>query len=117
MIWQTLAAFNLVCTGTLSTIGEGPIERNPYSVEFRIDPVAEQFCMNSCLEVEAIHTVRVDGITFRFRVNGTSKTRHFYQHETGKYIGEDTRISPDGNLSVLRDATCKIAPFTGLSPF
>ena len=97
-------------------MGDGPIERNSYSVEFRIDTVSGLFCMNSCLETEALHAADHEEVTFRYKVNETSKTRHFYQSDTGQYIGEDTRITPDGNLTTLRYASCEVAPFSGFEP-
>lgn len=114
MIWQTLAAFNLVCTGTISS-GDVTV---PHKFELRVDLKAKRFCRDRCIETSDIVEVTDRRIVFLDFKNSFSREFHWVNRETGVFSGEffmsDNITVPATETTISQNLTCEAQPFTGL---
>jgi hypothetical protein len=110
---QTLAAFNLVCTGTMRT---GPVGLalpeaggEPFAITYRVDLASRQWCSDECAETQAL--ALVTDTEFLLREDHRADGSHVII--VGRQLGlfADTFIT--GNTATLRSGRCEQAPFTG----
>jgi hypothetical protein len=110
---QAVAAFNLVCTGTVRT---GPVGialpeagGTPYTITYRVDLAGNQWCSDNCDTTEPLALVTDGEILLRedHRPDGS------HVIIVGRHLGlfADTAIA--GRTAILRSGTCVQAPFTG----
>lgn len=108
-----LAAFNLICTGTLRT---GPIGLampeaggEPYTITYRVDLASNLWCSDECASLEPIVLVTDTELLLReAHVPSGGRTTI-----VGRLVGLFADTSIDGNIATLRSGRCEQAPFTG----
>lgn len=113
-----VAAFNLVCTGTMERHGYEEDAREPYSMTLRINLDAGRWCEADCASVMDIHGVTPTQITLQDSDEGSDafhmRTLHFIDRVSGAhhmFINSEGRFS---GPSVSRwEGHCEPAPFTG----
>ena len=113
---QIVAAFNLVCTGTIRSgpvglaLPEGAGE--PFSITYRIDLDARRWCSDACDTVEPLAGI----------VEGQILLRDQHEREGSNVItifparGQFTDTLILGDHATLRSGTCRPESFTGF-PF
>ena len=84
-----LGAFNLVCSGTMTTNGTLPSPDRAYSYTYRIDLDAGKWCEEDCKTIYKIAAIQPAQITLDDSettdpVLGRSKMQNFISRETGK---------------------------------
>lgn len=109
---QAIAAFNLICTGT---VREGPIglalpeaAGAPIDVTFRIDMRALRWCADDCAATEPIAGTFGEIVLRDLHDANGSHVIRFIPME-GRFT--DTRI--EGDRATLRSGACRPAPFGG----
>lgn len=110
---QVVAAFNLLCSGTMRT---GPIglalpeqDGEPFTIIYRIDLDARRWCSDSCEEIEALDSVVEGQINLRDRHDPDSSSVVTIIPASGRFA--DTLI--EGETATLRSGTCQPERFTG----
>jgi hypothetical protein len=110
---QVIAAFNLVCSGTMRS---GPVglalpeqDGEPFSITYRIDVDGRRWCSDDCGEVEPLATIAEGQILLRDQhdPDGSNVVTIF------PALGRFTDTSVLGNVATLRSGTCDPEPFTG----
>jgi hypothetical protein len=108
-----VAAFNLVCAGTMRTgpLGLALPEENgaPFEIVYRIDMDARLWCAGDCQTTEMIYGLTDTELILRERNNEAGGHFIHVERATGHFT--DTAIN--GNRAVLRSGMCTVAPFTG----
>lgn len=108
-----IAAFNLICTGTLRT---GPVglalpesAGEPYTVTYRIDLASRTWCEADCAETEPLADVSETELTLResYRPAGS------HVIIVGRLAGIFADTAIEGRIATLRSGRCEQAPFTG----
>jgi hypothetical protein len=113
---QVIAAFNLVCTGTMRSgpVGLALPEQGgePFSITYRIDLDARRWCSDSCDTVETLAGIVEGQIVLRDQhvPEGSSVVTIF--PDRGRFT--DTLIL--GDHAILRSGSCRPERFTGF-PF
>lgn len=110
---QLVAAFNLVCSGTMRS---GPLgqalpetEGEPFSVTYRIDIEGRSWCSGACETTEPLAAVAAGQIILRDQHHPAGSHVVSVTPATGRFT--DTQIQ--GDTATLRSGTCEPAPFTG----
>jgi hypothetical protein len=110
---QILAAFNLVCNGTMRS---GPVglalpeqDGGPYSITYRIDLDARRWCSDACTETEALDSIFEGQIVLRDQHDPEGSSVVTIFPARGRFT--DTLIA--GSTATLRSGTCAPEPFTG----
>src|SRR3954470_12779659 len=110
---QVIAAFNLVCSGTMRS---GPIglalpeqDGEPFTITYRIDIDGRRWCSDDCDDVEQLASIAEGQIFLRDRhhSDGSDVVTIF----PGERRFTDTSIA--GDRATLRSGTCDPEPFTG----
>jgi hypothetical protein len=110
---QTLAAFNLICTGTART---GPIGLampeaggEPFAITYRVDLASRTWCSDECAETESLALVTDTEFLLRedHRPNGS------HVIIVGRQLGLFADTFINGATATLRSGRCEQAPFTG----
>ena len=108
-----IAAFNLICSGTLRS---GPVgvalpeqEGEPFTIVYRIDLDARRWCSDACEAVEPLASIVEGHILLRDRHDPDGSDVVTIIPEWGRFT--DTRI--EGNTATLRSGTCVPQRFTG----
>jgi hypothetical protein len=110
---QAIAAFNLICTGTLRT---GPIGLalpeaggEPYTITYRIDLAGNLWCSDDCASLEPLVLVTDTELLLRESHVPTGGRTTI----VGRQIGLFADTSIDGNTATLRSGRCEQGAFTG----
>jgi len=110
---QTLAAFNLVCTGTVRTgpIGLALPEAGgaPFAITYRVDLASRLWCSDECAETESL--ALVTDTEFLLREDHRATGSHVII--VGRQLGLFADTFIDGTTATLRSGRCEQAPFTG----
>jgi hypothetical protein len=120
----TIAAFNLLCSGTLETISMSGNKSEPFTKELRVDLSKEQWCEGACAAVHKIHSVQPTQITFEKVEKDTPSERSltwvFVNRETGSYHGV-ANSRTYGRLATIIGlkwtGQCERKAFTGFPSF
>jgi hypothetical protein len=111
--FQVIAAFDMICAGTLRT---GPVglalpeeAGQPFSITYRIDVDGGRWCADACTEAETLASVTEGVLVLRERYDADGSSVIMLNPRTGRF--SDTFI--EGSVAVLRSGTCAPAPFTG----
>jgi hypothetical protein len=108
-----IAAFNLICTGTLRT---GPLGLalpeaggEPYTITYRIDLASNRWCSDECASLEPVVLVTDTEILLReSHVPSGGRTTI-----VGRVVGLFADTSIEGNIATLRSGRCEQGQFTG----
>ena len=110
---QAIAAFNMICTGSLRT---GPVGMalpeeggEPFTIEYRIDVDARRWCTDTCDDGEDLASASEGVIVLRERYDEDGSSVIMVNPRSGRF--SDTLI--EGSNATLRSGTCAPAPFTG----
>jgi hypothetical protein len=110
---QIVAAFNLVCSGTMRS---GPVglalpeqDGEPYSITYRIDLDARRWCSDACAAIEPLDSVFEGQIVLRNQHDEAGSSVVTIFPARGRFT--DTLI--EDNIATLRSGTCAPEPFTG----
>lgn len=114
---QTVAAFNLVCTGTYQHVPVAslpmppPAGGTPFTIIYRVDLESRRYCADTCTTTEALASVTDTMITFRLYPLGNEASGDVssVNRETGMY----TSVLIIGSGAIVSQGTCERAPFTG----
>src|SRR5688572_22029831 len=100
-----LAAFNLICTGTLtSNMGV-----RPSATTYRVDLDLRRYCFDDCTETHPIRAVTDREIIFHdAQYPNGNKHRRVVNRESGRMFDHVVL----GKIEMTTDAICKSAPFT-----
>jgi len=111
-----IAAFNLICSGTLRSgpVGLALPERDgePFTITYRIDLDARRWCSDACDAVEPLASIIEGQILLRERHDPAGSNVVTIFPAQRRFT--DTLI--EGNTATLRSGTCAPEPFTGF-PF
>ena len=103
-------AFDLVCTGTISTVEKGRSKnKEPTSVRYRVDLERGRYCLGKCTTTQPIHSVTSTEIVLRFWQDGDAGYITRINREDGSY--SDVMRLGDGRLVDI--GKCERAPFSG----
>jgi hypothetical protein len=112
-IVQAIAAFNLVCSGTVRS---GPIglalpeqDGQPFTITYRIDIDARRWCSDACETVESLAYIAEGQIVLREQHYPSGSSVVTIIPATGRFT--DTLI--EGDRATLRSGTCRVEAFTG----
>lgn len=110
---QAALAFNLACTGTEQA---GPLGLSvpnsaaiPFESSYRIDLELRRWCRDACEATEAVGDILFARILLRDRHAPEGSHVIIFDPATGAL----TDTLNEGNLMVLRHATCRREPFSG----
>lgn len=113
MILKALTAFNLVCTGTMTSEPDTHVTGS--SVTYRVDLRSRQFCFHVCVcrlriaRVTRDELVLLDGPEgdemHQYESVNRSTLRWFSRSIVGPELSSDVRTTEVGR--------CRLAPFTG----
>lgn len=110
---QVIAAFNLICSGTMRT---GPVglalpeqDGEPFTITYRIDLDARRWCSDTCEETEPLASVFEGQILLRDQHEPDGSNVVTIIPAIGRFT--DTMIQ--GNTATLRSGTCRPQTFTG----
>jgi len=110
---QAIAAFNLICTGTLRT---GPIGLampeaggEPFAITYRVDLASRTWCSDACESPEPLALVTDTEIMLREDHRPTGSHIIIVGRQLGLFA--DTFIN--GSIATLRSGRCEQAEFTG----
>jgi hypothetical protein len=110
---QAIAAFNLICTGTMRT---GPLgialpeaAGAPFTITYRIDLASNRWCSDACEEIEPLASIVEGQILLRDRHEPNGSNVLTIIPATGRFT--DTLI--EGSTATLRSGTCEAETFTG----
>ncbi len=110
---QLVAAFNLVCSGTVRSgpLGRALPERDgePFSITYRIDLDGRSWCSGACETTEPLAAVAGGQIVLRERHHPAGSNVIIVTPAEGRFT--DTLI--EGDIATLRSGTCEPAAFTG----
>jgi len=110
---QAIAAFNLICSGTVrtGTLGQALPEQGgePFSITYRIDLEGRSWCSDACETTEPLAAVAGGQIVLRERHHPAGSSVVIFTPAERRFT--DTRI--EGDTATLRSGTCEPAPFTG----
>jgi hypothetical protein len=108
-----IAAFNLICTGTLRT---GPIGLampeaggEPFTITYRVDLASRTWCSDACDSPERLALVTDTEILLREDHGSTQSHVIIVGRQLGLFA--DTFIN--GTTATLRSGRCEQAEFTG----
>ena len=110
---QVIAAFNLICSGTLRS---GPVglalpeqDGEPFTITYRIDLDARRWCSDACAETEALDSVVEGQILLRDQhdADGSNVVTIFPAQR------RFTETLIEGDRATLRSGTCDPVPFSG----
>ena len=108
-----IAAFNLICTGTLRT---GPVGLampegggEPFAITYRVDLASRLWCSDECAQAEPLALVTETEILLRqdHRASGS------HVIIVGRQLGLFADTFIEGATATLRSGHCAQAPFTG----
>jgi hypothetical protein len=106
-ILPVIAAFNLVCSGTMRS---GPVglalpeqDGEPFTVTYRIDLHARRWCSDACEEIEPLALIFEGQILLRERYDPDGSSVVTIIPARGRFT--DTLIQ--GNRATLRSGTCE----------
>lgn len=110
---QTIAAFNLACSGTLRT---GPVglalpdqQSEPITVTYRINADDRRWCSDACETTEPIAAITQGLILLRDRREGSRSHTITITPSNVRFV--DTLI--EGGQATLRSGQCEPRDFTG----
>jgi hypothetical protein len=110
---QLVAAFNLVCSGTVRSgpLGHALPEQDgePFSITYRIDVEGGYWCSDACETTEPVAGIAAGQILLRDRHHPAGSSVVIIIPAEGRFT--DTLI--DGDTATLRSGTCERAAFTG----
>lgn len=108
-----VAAFDLICSGTMRTgpIGLALPEQNgePFTITYRIDLDARLWCTDSCTATEPLAQIVEGQILLRDRHDADGSNVVTIFPAMRRFT--DTAIA--GNTATLRSGACEPAPFSG----
>lgn len=113
------AAFNLVCTGTITTDSlskRGATE--PYKYTYRIDLDKKKFCEESCVAIRDIYEVQPGFLKLSAPENvDTIDEKRFSDSTIDRQSGHQSTLMSSGrraNILIMKwDGECEKIPFTG----
>jgi hypothetical protein len=112
-ILPVIAAFNLICSGTMRT---GPVglalpeqDGEPFTIIYRIDLDARRWCSDACEETEPLASVFEGQILLRDQHEPDGSNVVTIIPAIGRFT--DTMIQ--GSIATLRSGTCRPETFTG----
>ena len=113
---QTVAAFNLVCSGTTGTIDmERPFapmaDPNPVSITYRIDLQEGRWCSNDCTSTKPIYQVTSTQIVLEYSEDAPDHF-HWLERETGRFVNRLTLFP----RMLMTRGECTRSDFTGFPP-
>jgi hypothetical protein len=113
-----LGAFNLLCTGTVTTNGASGLPDRPYSYTYMIDLDAGKWCSGECKAIHKIVSIQPAQITLEDSeesdpVLGISKLKVFVNRETGRHTGIGSSRPRGRPNEIYWDGQCERAPFSG----
>jgi hypothetical protein len=110
---QAIAAFNLVCTGTLRTgpVGLALPEAGgaPFAITYRVDLASNLWCSDDCATPEPLALVTDTELLLREAHRPSGSHIIIVGRQLGLFA--DTFIN--GNTATLRSGRCEQAAFTG----
>lgn len=118
----TLAAFNLICTGTLTSKSVDQEAATPYSIEYRVSLDDGLWCDGDCKVIKQIYEVQPTQLTlmdFRgFGPLGNQWTSVRVNRETGKHNAVESFNQGTPSVSLSKwDGTCERKEFSGFPDF
>ena len=115
-IVATVAAFNLICTGT-TFLGSGTDalkkeNQFAYSETFRVDLHSGRWCSGNCATTSPIYSVDPTKIMLKLEEDKTMGWESFIllNREDGSILD---RTKMGGELMAMSTGNCERAPFTG----
>lgn len=116
------AAFNLVCSGTLSQKSFQTERAEPYSYTYRIDLDAKKFCGDECKAISDIAEVQPGFIRLFPNKNiDTPRLREFSNETINRETGRHSALSTSGfgrNILIMKwEGKCERSAFTGFPEF
>ena len=117
-----LAAFNLVCTGTMSANKTAPMPDEPYKFVYRVDLDAEKWCDGECKATHKIASIQPTQITFedsneKDPVGGKSAIKSFVNRETGLHVVTSKSVNFGRSMLLIWKGSCERQEFTGFPKF
>jgi hypothetical protein len=110
---QAIAAFNLVCTGTVRTgpVGIALPEAGgaPFAITYRVDLASNLWCSDACEEAEPLALVTDTELLLREDHRPSGGHIIIVGRQLGLFA--DTYIN--GTTATLRSGRCVQGPFTG----
>lgn len=111
------AAFNLVCTGTVTVAGGDRDGARPYRTAYRIDLASGKYCEGDCRLVRDIAEVQPTRITLDERGNVAPGSSDYSINVIERDSGAQTILTASGRrgamLYVKSTGRCESQPFTG----
>jgi hypothetical protein len=111
------AAFNLVCTGTMTVAGGDRDGATPYRTTYRIDLASGKYCEGDCPLLRDIAEVQPSRITLDQRGNPAPGASDYAINVIDRTSGEQTILTSSGRrgalLYVKSTGRCESQPFTG----
>lgn len=117
-----LAAFNLICTGTLTSKSAQDEEAKPYSTTYRIDLENGQWCEGDCRTIKPIQDIQPTQLVLidrnSFGVLGRQWSNIRLDRETGKHVAtESLGIGTEFASLSQWEGQCERAEFSGFPEF
>ncbi len=113
-----ILAFNLLCTGTMTTAGTAKPETKPYAYEYRIDGSSGQWCVDNCKRISAIYEVQpaeiiLENSTEMDAGDALTRTKNVINRETGAQVLTATVDMRGGKFAINWRGQCVRKPFSG----
>ncbi len=109
-------AFNLVCTGTLTTTAPNAPAPSPYRIEYRVDLKAGLWCQDDCSTRREIFEVTQNEITLDWERDYRARmvSAIVMDRNTGTHLATISDQTSDGSGRIRRwGGKCARAAFTG----
>lgn len=117
-----LAAFNLICTGTLTSKSVNDQAVKPYSIEYRVNLDEGLWCDGECKVIKQIFEVQPTQLTLMdyrgLGPLGRQWTNVTVNRETGKHAAIESFEQGTPYVSLSKwDGTCERKAFSGFPDF
>ncbi len=115
----SLAAFNLLCTGTHSVKSLTLEKTEPYEIEYRVELDAERWCEGDCEQPRDFYSVEETQLTLQYKKEDTPFGSELLTNTINRRDGKHTilvtsRRRSAASIIILKwDGQCEQRPFTG----
>jgi hypothetical protein len=111
------SAFNLLCTGMVTTEGGSAREPAPYRMVYRIDLASGRYCDGDCRLTRALFEVQPARITIDQQGNPRPRASDYSINVIERDSGDQTILTASGRAGVRvyvkSTGRCERQPFTG----
>lgn len=109
--------FNLLCTGTMTTLTLAGKAEEPYTRVFRVDLAAQQWCADECTSVEPIKRIEPGRLVLIDDDRSDLRPDRINRETLNRVTGDHSSHYQNGPVgpvyrSVFRAGRCERAPFT-----